>query len=264
MLFSHAVHGAMAGPSIGSLRSPALRTRIEDFVTWAYAEAARHHLPSEVIQPNPNGAVGTRRFRRTLAWHIARRPGGLVALAIQYGHMRTALVSEGYAARSREGIHELIDIETVRAVADTVANLNDDLEVGGGISGPAARRAIKTAARAPRFEGTFINATTGRRLLTNDDALIYDNLQTLLLCHYKREQALCHRTGVRDSPRLDHCVSGCGHIVRTDTTPPSFATAPMRSTNRLVTCPSRSACGCATTPSGCAAQPTPATAPGSP
>ncbi|WP_367318446.1 hypothetical protein [Streptomyces sp. HUAS ZL42] len=50
--------------------------RIEDFVTWANAEAARHHLPSEVIPPDPHGAVGTRRFRRTLAWHIARRPGG--------------------------------------------------------------------------------------------------------------------------------------------------------------------------------------------
>ncbi|MFJ9361203.1 hypothetical protein [Streptomyces mirabilis] len=33
LLFSHAVHGAMAGPGTGSLRSPALRTRIEDFVT---------------------------------------------------------------------------------------------------------------------------------------------------------------------------------------------------------------------------------------
>ncbi|GHE63447.1 hypothetical protein [Streptomyces capitiformicae] len=216
LLFAHAVHGAKAGPSTGSLRSPALRVRIEDFVTWANAEAARHHLPSEVIPPDPHGAVGTRRFRRTLAWHIARRPGGLVALAIQYGHLRTALVSEGYAARSREGIHELIDIETVRAVADTVADLNDDLQAGGGLSGPAARRAIKAAARAPRFEGTVINATTARRLLANDDAMLYDNPQALLLCHYKRGQALCHRTGMRDTPRLDHCVPGCGNIVRTD------------------------------------------------
>ncbi|MER5659383.1 hypothetical protein [Streptomyces mirabilis] len=188
------------------MRSPALRARIEEFVTWANAEAARHGLPGEVIPPDPHGAVGTRRFRRTLAWHIARHPDGLVALAIQYSHLRTALVSEGDAARSRDGIHE------VRAVADLI----DDLQVGGGLSGLAARRAIKTAAHAPRFEGTVINATTARRLLANDDALLYDNPQALLLCHYKRKHALCHRTGVRDSPRLDHCVPGCGNIVRTD------------------------------------------------
>jgi hypothetical protein len=48
-------------------------------------------------------------------------------------------------SRGRGGIHELLDMETVRAVADTVANLHDTLETGGGVSGPAA---------APRFAGT--------------------------------------------------------------------------------------------------------------
>jgi hypothetical protein len=65
---------------------------------------------------------------RTLAWHIARRPNGLVALAVQYGHLRTTFVSEGYASRSRGGIHDLIDVETVFAVADTVSNLHDHLK----------------------------------------------------------------------------------------------------------------------------------------
>ncbi|MGP3941875.1 hypothetical protein [Streptomyces sp. 6N106] len=153
---------------------------------------------------------------KTLAWHIARRPGGLVALAIQYGHLRTAIVTEGYAARSRDGIHELIDVETVRAVADTVAELHEDLEAGGGVSGPAARRAIKAAAHAPRFAGTIITAITARRLLANEDALVYDNPHALLLCHYRREQALCHRGIDRETPSLDHCVTGCGNIVRTD------------------------------------------------
>ncbi|MCX4615523.1 MULTISPECIES: hypothetical protein [Streptomyces] len=66
----------MAGPGIGSLRSSALRTRIEDFVTWANAETARHGLPGEVSPPDPHGAVGTGRFRRTLAWHIAGARAG--------------------------------------------------------------------------------------------------------------------------------------------------------------------------------------------
>ncbi|MFF4948952.1 integrase [Streptomyces chattanoogensis] len=216
LLFDHNAHDLhRPRPDTGSLKHESMRTRIEAFVEWANQEAVRLQT-GDVIAPDPHGRIGVKRFRRSLAWHIARRPGGLVALAVQYGHLRTAFVTEGYAARSRDGIHELIDIETVRAVADTVADLHDDLEAGGGVSGPAARRAINAAARAPRFEGTIITATTARRLLANEDALLYDNPHALLLCHYRREQALCHRGIERETPSLDHCVTGCGNIVRTD------------------------------------------------
>lgn len=69
-----------------------------------------------------------------------------MALAIQYGHMRTA-VSGGYAASGRDNIHQLLDIETAWATADTLTTLHDDLARGLGIFGPAARRAIHAAAR---------------------------------------------------------------------------------------------------------------------
>jgi hypothetical protein len=102
-----------------------------------------------------------------------------------------------------------------RAVADTVTALHDDLESGGGISSPAARRAIKTAAAA-RFDDTPITLASARRLLANEDAMIYDNPQALVLCHYKRDKALCHCDGAKDAPSLDRCVPGCGNIARTD------------------------------------------------
>lgn len=224
LLFDGRVHDLRYHrPGTGSLKPAAIRRRIEDFVAWANTEARTHNQPGEVIPDDPHGPIGTARFRRSLAWHIARRPNGLVALAIQYGHLRTA-VSGAYASRGRGGIHELLDMETVRAVADTVADLHDHLDSGGGVSGSAARRAITAAAIVPRFAGTVITARTARRLLANQDAMIYDNPRALLLCHYKREQALCHRevhrdrvtNGVKDTPSLDHCVPGCGNIVRTD------------------------------------------------
>ncbi len=104
LLFDHYAHDLpFSRAGTGSVKLSALRDRVEDFVTWANHEAARHGIDSEAIPDDPHGAIGLQRFRRTLAWHIARRPGGLVALAIQYGHMRTAFdwTTEGYASRSR-------------------------------------------------------------------------------------------------------------------------------------------------------------------
>jgi hypothetical protein len=215
LLFDHNTHDLFNRPDTGSLKTQGLRVRIEDFVAWANAEAARHHRRSEVIPADPHGPIGIGRFRRSMAWHIARRPNGLVALAIQYGHMRT-VVTEGYAARGRGGIHELVDIETARAVADTAAKLRDDLDAGGGVSGPAARRAIQSAVTAARFEGVTITARTARRLLANEQAVLYDNPQALLLCHYKPERALCLRDGAKGTPSLDRCIPSCANAIRTD------------------------------------------------
>jgi hypothetical protein len=118
-----------------------------------------------------------------------------------------------YAAN---GIHDLIDLETARATADTITALHQDLENGGGISGPAARRVITAATSAPRFAGTPITLASARKLLKNEDAIIYDNPHALVLCHYKRDRALCHKDGARDTPSLDPCVPGCVNIARTD------------------------------------------------
>jgi hypothetical protein len=218
LLFAYSAHDPSGRTGTGSLNVEAFTARIEDFAAWSNREAASHGLPAEAIPDDPHGKITASRFRRTLAWHIARRPNGVVALAIQYGHMHTNFrwASEGYAARSRDGIHDLIDLETARAVADTVANLHDHLGNGGGISGPAARRAIRAAATAPRFVGTPISLASARKLLKNEDAIIYDNPHALVLCHYKRDRALCHRDGIKDTPSLDRCVPGCGNIARTD------------------------------------------------
>lgn len=217
LLFDSRAHDRHHQPTAtGSMVHRSMRCRIDDFVDWANTEAARQNLANETIPPDPHGRIGLKRFRRSLAWHIARRPNGHVALAIQYGHMRSAVVSGRYASRGRDGIHDLLDIETVRAVADTVAELRDHLDNGGGVSGPAARDAIKIAARAPKFGGTTITAKTARRLVTNPDLMIYDNPQALLLCRYKPDRALCQRDGTKDAPKLEACDPACGNVVRTD------------------------------------------------
>ncbi|MCX4789696.1 integrase [Streptomyces sp. NBC_01221] len=229
LLFDHDAHDSLFGrrPSTrGALRAQGMRQRIEDFVAWANTEAEAQGLPAEVIPPDPHGNIGTARFRRTLAWHVARRPGGLVALAIQYGHMRTALnteVSGGYGTRSRGGIHDVLALETALATAETAADLHDRFENGDGVSGPAARRALVEAATSRRFEGREIKTdfarkyAAARRYLARDGAVLYDNPHALLLCLYKHDRALCQREGAGDdAPTLDRCVPGCGNALRTD------------------------------------------------
>ncbi|MEV5921917.1 integrase [Streptomyces pseudogriseolus] len=217
LLFDTAAHAiprgrAATGRTIGF---EAMRHRIEDFTAFASELALRLDRPQETVCADPHGAIGTARFRRTLAWHIARRPGGLVALAVQYGHLRTTM-SAGYAARGRDGIHELLDIETARATADTLTTLHDDLTQGVGISGPAARRAIHAAAQAPTFTGSIRTHRQARDILGNPALTVYDNPRAFLMCVYNRDRALCHRLDITDAPRLDRCQPSCANIARTD------------------------------------------------
>ncbi|MGW0917134.1 integrase, partial [Streptomyces sp. NPDC002784] len=213
LLFDSATHcdGRVGRFSTGSLGLKTMRGRIEDFVAFANGTATTLGRQAEAIPPDPYGSVGTARFRRTLAWHIARRPGGLVALAIQYGHLRTAM-SGAYASRSRDGIHDLLDVESARATLDTLTALQDDLAHGGGISGPAARRAIQAAT----FTGQIITARQARDILGNPHLTVYDNPNALLMCVYKPDTALCHRTPAQAAPRLDRCMPACANIARTD------------------------------------------------
>lgn len=217
LLFDAAAHAIPRGrTSTGrALTSEAMRSRIEDFVTWAGDLAVRMGRPHEAVPDDPHGAIGMARFRRSLAWHIARRPGGLVALAVQYGHLRTA-VSAGYAARGRDGIHELLDIETARATADTLTTLHEDLAAGAGISGPAARRAIHASAQAPSFAGSVRTHRQALDILGNPALTVYDNPHAFLMCVYNRDRALCQQIDTADAPRLDRCRPACANIARTD------------------------------------------------
>ncbi|MEU1288313.1 integrase [Kitasatospora sp. NPDC005856] len=216
LLFNSSIHDYPRNkPGRQALSFETLSTRIEDFAKWASGLAQSMSRSYEIVPDDPRGAIAPARFRRTLAWHIARRPGGLVALAVQYGHLRTT-VSVGYAARSRDGIHDLLDIETARASADTLAQLHADRAAGIGISGPAARRAIHAAANAPAFPGLIITARQARALLHNPTLAVHDNPDAYLTCVYNPAKALCHQQKPADTPSLNRCVATCSNIARTD------------------------------------------------
>ncbi|GAA2733813.1 hypothetical protein [Actinocorallia aurantiaca] len=200
-----------------SLSSSTMANRIEYFVQWVNRYANEHGRVDETIERADGERLAPIRFRRTLAWHIARRPGGLVALAIQYGHMRT-IVSSGYASRSRDGIHQLLDFETAHVVAEHLSDVHETLQDGQGISGPAARRLITAAAvEHQRFGGTVTTARQAKALLSDPTLNVFENKQAYLFCNWDRSKALCEvGRSASDAPSLDRCQSACANIARTD------------------------------------------------
>ncbi|MGW3935385.1 integrase [Streptomyces phaeochromogenes] len=219
LLLSSAHHEVQDRKLHGSLTRMALRGRVKEFVAWINQEAAAQNLPGQTVPDDPHGTISPNRWRRTLAWHIARRPGGLVALAIQYGHMRAFLdarTSAGYGARGRRGMHGILDVETVLATADAAANLRDAADAGERISGPAAGRALIDAADTPRFEGAVITTRATQHLKKMRGHLLYDNPDSFLICAFKADNALCEPDAGAIAPLPFACQIGCGNAVRTD------------------------------------------------
>lgn len=203
-----------------SLSFGAMASRIEEFIAWVNDRTARPG-EDESIPPDPHGHIGTARFRRTLAWHIARRPGGLVALAIQYGHLRT-LVSEGYSSRQRGGIHDMLDLETARAVAEHLSEVHDALHHGEGVSGPAARRLLQAAQEQHhRFGGIIATPRQAKALLSDPALTVFENADAYLICNYDPHKAPCNPNAESSrrasAPSLDRCQATCPNIARTDT-----------------------------------------------
>ncbi|TBO58594.1 hypothetical protein EYS09_16665 [Streptomyces kasugaensis] len=68
---------------------------ITGLTQWINAYCARFDR-ADAIPDDRHSTLAPSRFRRTLAWFIRRRPRGLVAAAIQYGHVHVQML-QGYA-----------------------------------------------------------------------------------------------------------------------------------------------------------------------
>lgn len=108
---------------------------ITGFVSWVNHYCQEHALPDEVIPCDPLGPLALSRFRRTLAWHIVRRPRGLVAAAIQYGHLNVR-ITLGYAGAYNSGFPDDYAFEGWLYQIEQLADRHDRLTAGEHISGP--------------------------------------------------------------------------------------------------------------------------------
>ncbi|MCJ0875514.1 hypothetical protein [Streptomyces sp. AP-93] len=209
---------------LGSALTPALAiARIRRFSAWSN-ELARHHgRDHEAIPDDPEGAVTLRRFRRTIAWFIVRRPSGRIALGIQYGHLSASL-ADGYGGRSTTDMLQLLDLEQALATAETLATAAERLTSGEGVSGPAVGRYITAASEfQTTYAGGFLSKRQHKALIANPHLQVFDHPESFLTCNYDPHAALCNpaRGGAdattQRTPSHSRCRSACPNISRTDT-----------------------------------------------
>ncbi|MFF4756825.1 hypothetical protein ACWD5R_44125 [Streptomyces sp. NPDC002514] len=141
--------------------------RIRVFTARANPLAMDHDRPHELIPDDRDGVVALRRFRRAIAWFIYRRPGGRIALAVQYGHAATAM-SESYAGRSRADMLDVLDQERGLVLAETLTEARERIAAGESVSGRAADRYRAAAAEfSDRYAGTYLGKRELRALVAN-------------------------------------------------------------------------------------------------
>jgi hypothetical protein len=149
--------------------------------------------------------IHTRQFRRTLAWFIARRPGGSIAGALQYRH-HSVQMFEGYAGASDSGFRAEVESEQALARGEQLMEMVDAHQ-HTALAGPAAEEAARRLDRfgaAVRYQGTVIvDPVRLRRLMRRTDPAIYPG--KYVTCVHDHTKALCERAKHGGSENLpDH------------------------------------------------------------
>lgn len=197
-------------------RTPgSINADITSFIEWfnrAIAPAGIHPQ----IGADPHGTIQVPRLRRTLAWHIVRRPGGTIAGATQYGHLHTQMI-QGYAGGADAGFLDDITFEQFLHRAEIIHDDNHRLERGEHVSGPAADEYRARVARASTFAGLTVTTKSQiNNALSNPDVQIHHG--AVVTCVFRRATAACLEPTDNSSvePFWSRCRLGCVNAARTD------------------------------------------------
>lgn len=110
------------------------------FMAWVNEFSKKTGLLGEIPQDGRD-SVTTSRFRRTLAWFLARRPGGILAGAMHYKH-HSIQIFEGYAGDSASGFVEEYESERALERGELLA-FSPEKYGEGQLFGPAAAEGIE-------------------------------------------------------------------------------------------------------------------------
>jgi integrase len=205
-------------PSLGRTAGE-INKDIADLITWINNYADQRDLATERIPPDPHGAITTARFRRTLAWHIVRRPRGLVAGAIQYGHLHVQMTL-GYAGTYESGFPDDHTFEQWLFRLENLTENHRRLAAGEHVSGPAADTYRHRIAEGhQQFAGRVLTSSRHvRDLVSNPLLQIYPG--RAITCVFDPAKALCHLLPAADdtrrTPDQDDCRPNCRNVAFTD------------------------------------------------
>jgi hypothetical protein len=162
-------------------------------------------------QPGVPWAFTTRQFRRTLAWHIAHQPFGIVAGARQYKHARH-LIFSGYAGTSASGFAAEVAAEEATARLDYAEDLYRDWNDGGRSTGGAGARIDAEFTRIRRelgdLPGVIASPARLRTMLRHLTTTLHPGI--LNDCFYNSATAVCRKQAKalgRPLPLHNLCLS---------------------------------------------------------
>jgi hypothetical protein len=184
-----------------------------------FAAPGQAFIPGHGDQAEP-WPLTTTQFRRTLAWHIAHQPFGVVAGARQYKHAHIA-VFEGYAGTSASGFAAEVAAEQAVARLDYAEDLYRDWlhdgGSGGGAAGTVNAEFERIRAELADVPGTIADTSRLRAMLDHLATTLHPGV--LGDCFYRPETALCAKRAKlpgKPLPMLNTCLS-CPNARRSST-----------------------------------------------
>lgn len=145
-------------------------------------------------------------FRRTLAWHIANQPFGIVAGKIQYQHV-SVTTFEGYAGQSESGFRSEIEAERQLQQMEDIVDRYEEYCHGVKAIGPGAAHIGRIFAQVQQelgdFPGKIVDRGRVRAMLLHLGRTLYPGL--LNDCFFDPAVAHCLKTVKSEIPLIAQC-----------------------------------------------------------
>lgn len=205
--------------TVNARKGDAMNSDIQDLISWINASFRRAD-GSDVIPADPAGRIYATRYRRTLARFIVRRPRGLIAAALQYGHVDTK-VTLSYAGNEDPAWLQDVAVEKLELIIDQIEEDVQRLEAGEHVSGPSAQEYRTRMKRAAPFPGRVVTSVrNAERLLEEADPAIHHGQG--MTCVWRAATAACRKAKLAlglpgtDAPDESECRSSCANLAYTD------------------------------------------------